>query len=83
MSDDTPETLRGALTQLCKRWSLLTIRVDVPENLQKDAVREALDMLTKADAAALTVVHEDSPQAQRMIICCLREVYQLVSANIS
>ena len=82
MTDDTSETLRGTLKYLYKEWSLLAIRVDVPEHLQKDTVRQALDMLRKANEAAVKVVHEDFPQAQRMIRCCLKEVHQLVSANI-
>ena len=78
MSDDTSERLRETLTYLYKQWSLSGIRVDVPEHLQKDTVRQALDMLKKADEQAVKVVHEDFPQAQRMIRCCLREVHQLV-----
>ena len=82
MTDDTSEALRGTLKYLYKEWSLLAICVDVPEHLQKDTVRKALDMLRKANEAAVKVVHEDFPQAQRMIRCCLKEVHQLVSANI-
>ena len=83
MTDDTSETLRGTLTHLYKQCSLLGIHVDVLEHLQKDIVRKALDMLRRANEAAMKVVHEDFPQAQRMIRCCLKEVHQLVSANIS
>ena len=83
MSDDTSETLRGTLTYLYKKWSLVGIRVDIPEHLQKDILRAALDMLGRASEAAVKVVHEDFPQAQRMIRCCLREVHQLVSTVFS
>ena len=81
LTDDTSETLRGTLTYLYKQWSLSGIRVDVPEHLQKDTVRQALDMLKKADKQAVKVVHEDFPQSQRIIRCCLREVHQLVSTK--
>ena len=78
LTDDTSETIRGTLTYLYKQWSLPGIRVDVPEHLQRDTVRQALDMLKKADEQAVKVVHEDFPQSQRIIRCCLREVHQLV-----
>ena len=83
MADDTSETLRGTLTYLYKQWSLPGIRVDVPKHLQRDTVRQALDMLKKADEQAVEVVHEDFPQSQRIIRCCLREVHQLVSTIFS
>ena len=83
MSDETSERLRETLAYLYKQWSLSGIRVDVPEHLQKDTVRQALDMLKKADEQAVKEVHEDFLQSQRIIRCCLREVHQLVSTKCS
>ena len=82
MSNDTPETLRGSVALLCKQWTLLNIHVHVPDRLPKDSVREALDMLTNANAAAVKVVQEDILQAQRIVRCCLRDVQHLVPPNV-
>ena len=82
MSSDTPETLRRRVALLCKQWTLLNIHVDVPVRLPKDSVREALDMLTNANAPAVKVVQEDILQAQRIVRCCLRDVQHLVPPDV-
>ena len=82
MSNDTSETLRGRVALLCKQWTLLNIHVDVPDRLPKDSVREALDMLTNANAAAVQVVQGDILQAQRIVRCSLRDVQHLVPPDV-
>ena len=69
------------LTHLYKHW-LLTIRVDVPDHLSEDIVRQALGRLDKAHKAASQIVLADIQQAQHMIRCCLKEVQHLALANI-
>ena len=81
MNNNAPGSLREMLTHLCKHW-LLMMRVDVPDHLPKDIVRQALGRLEKAHKAASQIVLEDIQQAQHMIRCCLREVQHLVLTNI-
>ena len=81
MNNNTPGSLREMLTHLYKHW-LLTIRVDVPDHLSEDIVRQALGRLDKAHKAASQIVVEDIQRAQHMIRCCLKEVQHLVLANI-
>ena len=82
MSHNTSGTLRELLTQLCKHW-LLTIRVDVPDQLQEDIVRQAVGMLANAHKAASQLVLENIQQAQHMIRCCVKEVQRLVLAKVT
>ena len=81
MKNKTLGMLREMLTHLRKHW-LLTIRVNVADDLPKDIARQALAKLAKEHKAASQIVLEDIQKAQHMIRCCLREVQHLVLANI-
>ena len=81
VNNNTPGSLREMLTHLCTHW-LLSIRVDIPDHLPEDFVRQALGRLDKAHKAASQIVSEEIQSAQHMIRCCLEEVQHLVLANI-
>ena len=81
MNYNAPGSLREMLTHLYKHW-LLTIRVDVPDHLPEDSVRQALGRLDEVHKAASQIVLQDIQHAQHMMRCCLKEVQHLVPANI-
>ena len=81
-TDGTSAQLRETLTYLCKHW-LLKISVDVPDHLQGDIVRKTLGMLVKTHKAASHIVLENIQEAQQMIRRCVRDVQDLVLANIT